>query len=71
MLSTTRPRGMGAPGPISYREVMAYANDMELGPNSREFLWEVVKRVDARFLKLFNEKIEASRQQAKAGAKRS
>jgi hypothetical protein len=60
-LSTTRPRGMGSTGPISYREVRGYANDMELDPDTTEFLWEVLKKVDAAFLKFLNDKIESSK----------
>ena len=57
---------MGSTGPISYREVMAYANEMELGPNSQEFLWEVVRRVDGKFLKLISGKLEEERQKTAA-----
>ena len=52
---------MGTPGPISYREVMLYADEMEFGPNSRELMWEVIRRVDAKFLKLMNEKLSSQR----------
>jgi hypothetical protein len=54
-LSTTRPRGFSA-GPISYREVMTYADDYEMGPNRREFLWDVIEKVDRSFLNLLAEK---------------
>lgn len=53
-LSTTRPRGFSQ-GPISYREAMWYAHEMELGTDQREFMWDVIRRVDAMFLKHVNE----------------
>ena len=57
-LSTTRPRGFGQ-GPISYREVMLYGDELGIGDDQREFLWEVVRKVDAQFLKLIAEKTKA------------
>lgn len=68
-LSSTRPRGMSV-GPISYREVMLYAGEMELGPNSREFLWEVIRKVDAAFLRFLNDKMSQDRSRAQAQASR-
>ncbi len=54
-LSTTRPRGF-TNGPISYRETMWYADEMEFFGDIREFLWEVITRLDAAFLKSISDK---------------
>lgn len=37
---------------------MLYADELELGNNSREVLWDVIKKVDAAFLKLIAEKTQ-------------
>jgi len=59
-LNTTRQRGYGL-GPISYREAMWLADDMELDPDAKEFMWDVLHKVDSEYLRLVNEKIEASK----------
>lgn len=48
-LSTTRPQGFGQ-GNISYMTTMQYGRDMEMGPGEREFLWDVIKKLDSVFL---------------------
>lgn len=53
-------------GPISYRETMCYSDDMELGPNSREFLWDVVKCVDVAFIGFLNDKMRQDKERIKA-----
>lgn len=60
---------MGGVGPISYREVMYYASEMEFGPNTREFLWEVIRKVDAAFLRFLNDKLATDRQKITNRAK--
>lgn len=46
-------------GPISYREAMLYADEMEMGPDLRSFMWDVIRRVDSKFLKLLGDKLQA------------
>jgi hypothetical protein len=48
---------------------MRYADEMELGPDLRDFLWEVVRKVDAAFLNFLNEKMTKEMEQAKQAAK--
>jgi hypothetical protein len=39
---------------------MLYADEYEMGPNRREFLWDVVQKVDRKFLELLGEKSRGS-----------
>ena len=48
-LSRTRPVGMSQ-GPISYLALVRYADEMGMGPGEKEFLWDVVKKLDSHFL---------------------
>jgi hypothetical protein len=48
-LSSTRPVGMSQ-GPISYLALVQYADEMGMGPGEKEFLWDVVKKLDSHFL---------------------
>jgi len=42
---------------------MYYADEMELGANSREFLWEVIRKVDSAYIKAINQKLTEEREQ--------
>lgn len=39
-------------GQISYLSLLKYAREMELGPDQTEMLWDVVKKLDAIYLKM-------------------
>lgn len=48
-LSTTRPQGLSQ-GSISYMVTMQYGRDLEMGPGQREFLWDVIKKLDTLYI---------------------
>ena len=35
---------------ISYLDAMVYCDRMEMTPREREFLWDVIKKLDQRYL---------------------
>lgn len=40
---------------------MRYADELELGEGNRDFMWEVVHKVDLVYLRMVNEKLEENR----------
>jgi len=54
-LSTTRPRGFDQ-GNISYMVVTQYCRDLGMVTREREFLWDVIKQLDAKYLALVSKK---------------
>lgn len=58
-LGTTRSGGAGGgPSPISYLEMVRYAREFNYSVDARDFLWDVIKKLDQHFSKRMSDKLK-------------